>query len=62
MLLGDTVTKVCASPRNLTHQIVSPRETVGSRLGSGDETNPNGWRLKHLQGKFRSSEVGDIVA
>ena len=35
------------------HQIVSPCETVGS----GDKTNPKGWRLKHLQGKFRSPEV-----
>ena len=35
------------------HQIVSPHETVGS----GDKINPKGWRLKHLQGKFRSPEV-----
>ena len=35
------------------HQIVSPCETVGS----GDETNPKGWRLKHLQGTFRTPEV-----
>ena len=35
------------------HQIVSPCETVGS----GDETNPKGWRLKDLQGKFRTPEV-----
>ena len=35
------------------HQIVSPCETVGS----GDEINPKGWRLKHLQGKFRTPEV-----
>ena len=35
------------------HQVVSPCETVGS----GDETNPKGWRLKDLQGKFRTPEV-----
>ena len=35
------------------HQIVSPCETVGS----GDETNPKGWRLKHLQGTFRTPEL-----
>ena len=33
MFLGDTITKVRTSPRNL--QTISPRE----RVGSGDETN-----------------------
>ena len=38
--------KVCASARKFdsVHQMVSPHETVGS----GDETNPKGWRLKHF--------------
>ena len=35
------------------HQIISPCEMVGS----GDETNPKGWGLKHLQGKSRIPEV-----
>ena len=53
-LLGDIVAKV-HKPKKLdsVHQIVSSCETVGS----GDETNPKDWRLKHLQGKFRSPEV-----
>ena len=48
MLLGDTVTKVCASPRDFTwfmHQTVSPRE----RAGSGDKTNSGDARLELSQ-------------